>query len=953
MTGRNFPTGKSGNIKPKPLLPFGFKNTMRQEKEQKSYNALLIAALLSGLLAASGCENNQNPDELFDNATTSMEAGDINTAIVQLKSILQTNPDHIPSRTQLGRLYLTSGDILGAQKELEYALNHGGNKEEIIPPLLNAYISSGKTKEATELPLDGLSKDSLAVAYSFQAQAYQRQGNTDKAEELVQKANDLSPQTPEVKTTTAAFSTATDPKQAESLLRDVVEENPDYAPAWSQLANIYRTDKNLESAEKAYDEALKLNPQNAADYIRRASLRIEQGNFDGAQEDLQSARSLAAGYYEIDFLQGVIHLSNKNYMDAQSSLQQAHTKNNEFFPVQYYLALNSSLIGQYDTALEHAVTYFEQSPDHLQGRLLLAQVHLKLEHYQEALHLLEDVANAHPENVSLLSSLADAYHGLGNFDKELGVLDKLNILVPDNQHIQYRRIDALFRTDQSEEALTLANELLVKFPDSWQTTKLIIQFYSSQQRLPEAVKAAEAFVRNNPDNANGYSMLGMTQLQLKDNEAAEKSFLQARQLSPNSIGALHNLASLAMITGEPSEARKYYQQALEIDKEHLTTLIKLAILEQNTSRQAFIKHLETAIDYHPDQLQPRYLLARYYLNNSETDKVLTTLGDLDIRKNYNHDIALLLTEYDLKIKDYEGASRNVAMVLRNSPEDVNGLFMYSQILQAENRPDDAKKQLEKALKINPDHILSNLANINWLLAEKQYDSVVKESDRLLEIYPDNPNFLLTKGKALAALERNTQAEEVLKQAYENSPTQQTLIPYASVLYKRSPAECFETLEAWLEDNSDDTGTRNILAGLYLQNGDSKKATENYEKVLKVSSDNLIALNNLAWEYRQKKPEKALEYAQKATSLNSSPPILDTLAVVLMHNNQNERALRTINQITDNKTVEDTDPSYFYHKAQILMALGKTSESRTILTALISKESQFSEKEDAQNLLKTL
>ena len=75
-------------------------------------------------------------------------------------------------------------------------------------------------------------------------------------------------------------------------------------------------------------------------------------------------------------------------------------------------------------------------------------------------------------------------------------------------------------------------------------------------------------------------------------------------------------------------------------------------------------------------------------------------------------------------------------------------------------------------------------------------------------------------------------------------------------------------------------------------GNQVEADQLYEQILASEPDNVMALNSLAWSYRESNPSRALDYATKANDLfPESWIILDTLAVVLMHNGELPRARR--------------------------------------------------------------
>ncbi|MYM62007.1 XrtA/PEP-CTERM system TPR-repeat protein PrsT [Pseudomaricurvus sp. HS19] len=912
---------------------------------------LLAALLLVGLI--TGCQPEQDPDALYQEARHSIDSGDLNAAIIQLKVILQESPGHLPSRIQIGRLYQTIGNPLAAEKELEYALNHGGDKDAILPALLSVYVNLGRAEKASELPVDGLTPENLGIAYAFQSQAQLMLGNEDKAQTLLDKANELSGESPEVKTTSAAFSLVNDREQAKQLLREVVEQDPAYAPAWSRLAVIHDVNEDPDSAEEAYSEAIKLNG-GVVDYLRRASLRLRNGKLDEAQADINLARKMAPNYYEVDFLQGQIFMAQNRLEDSQNSFLQTYSKKADFTPGLYFLALNSYLLKQYDTALDLAETYYQEGEQNLPGRLLLAQVLLRQGNFLKPVKLLQSSIEEEPENLQVIATLADAYHGSGQFDKELPLLNKLTTLQGDSEFLQYRRIVAQLRSGQAQEGLAQAQSALASKPDNWPVVQALVQYHSVARSFDKALEAARSFAQNNPDSAQAFNLLGVSQLQAGQTAEAKASFAKAHSLEPSNIKILHNMALVALTEKDISSAKSYYQKALKTDATDLATLLKLAALEREDDKKAFVSHLQTAITHHPEALHPRYLLARYYLENRETEKVLRTLGDYNVYETYNREIALLQAEYYFYTGDSKEAERLCDLTIRNNADDIDALFLKSQLLRLRKEDAAAGKLISRILKLQPDYLLANIDYIDDLTRRKDFSGAEQHAERMLGKYPGNPQLLMKLGIAQRALGKSSEARDNLEQAYKNAPGAVTLAPYASLLFETEPKEALSLLEGRISKHPDEVPSRSLLAGLYLKEGRETAAAKQYESILQTAPNNLLALNNLAWLYRQDKPETALDYSRKATRLQAgSPPLLDTFAVVLMHNEYYDRALEAINEATRNSTPGQGDPTYFFHKAQILDAMGKKDESKLILNALLDSETDFPEKAEAQDMLKRL
>ena len=102
---------------------------------------------------------------------------------------------------------------------------------------------------------------------------------------------------------------------------------------------------------------------------------------------------------------------------------------------------------------------------------------------------------------------------------------------------------------------------------------------------------------------------------------------------------------------------------------------------------------------------------------------------------------------------------------------------------------------------------------------------------------------------------------------------------------------------------------NALASLYYQQGAYERAIAFYERVIRLSSTNVEALNNLAWLYatcddeRYRKADKALLYARKAAQLRPAPHVLDTLAESYYANGKFSKAVEVIEEAVAREPAE--------------------------------------------------
>jgi tetratricopeptide (TPR) repeat protein len=141
----------------------------------------------------------------------------------------------------------------------------------------------------------------------------------------------------------------------------------------------------------------------------------------------------------------------------------------------------------------------------------------------------------------------------------------------------------------------------------------------------------------------------------------------------------------------------------------------------------------------------------------------------------------------------------------------------------------------------------------------------------------------------------------------------------------------------------------MLAGLYEEAAEYDKAIDCYRRILAVTPNDPIALNNLAYGLatRKNQPGDALPLAQKAFTLaNGSPTVADTLGWVQhLLGNQTE-AYRLIaaaaRALPRNAEVR-------FHLAAVLAAVGSLDSARTALGEAIKLDPEFEKRDEVKAL----
>ncbi len=147
--------------------------------------------------------------------------------------------------------------------------------------------------------------------------------------------------------------------------------------------------------------------------------------------------------------------------------------------------------------------------------------------------------------------------------------------------------------------------------------------------FPAAIEAAKAYQRRHLTSVTPYNLLGKVYQEAGQPEEARASFERALALDKGDPGANHNLAQMAIADKDLAAARGYYEATLAVHQDSVPTLVQLAMLDAREGNEtALVEHLEQATAADPTALQPRVLLARFYLGKGKPERVAPLFSSL-------------------------------------------------------------------------------------------------------------------------------------------------------------------------------------------------------------------------------------------------------------------------------------------------------------------------------------
>ena len=406
-------------------------------------------------------------------------------AIEQYKEIYRLDPSDAESALWLARLYRLRNEHDKAEEVLRAILKADPDDEPAIEQLTQLLLDEGKSTEAVAL-LEGMTSHTPSpVLLDLLGDAYTQTRELAKAEQAYQRAADLDP---------------------------------------SELSHLRGLGQTL-MAEEKYPEALvvyqklaDLMPDDADVYLRTAQIYRELHQLDHAEENLLKARQYAPGSLEVMYNEAMLYQAQGRYEDAIRVLTDAIS------------GVKSSVLPSRRRSL--AVLYQE-----------LGQLYRDRQSYTAAAYTYEELERLGDEEdrrARLL--LMDTYREARDLPKALQVGKEALAKYPKDSAVQAREASLLGENGQIDEAVKILRAQLTNSEADREIYLNIAQVYERSRRYKDAEDAAhmaETLPGAPRDNEMVWFLLGAIYERQKFFDRAEEQFKKALAVDPNNATVLN------------------------------------------------------------------------------------------------------------------------------------------------------------------------------------------------------------------------------------------------------------------------------------------------------------------------------------------------------------------------------------------------------------------------------
>lgn len=924
----------------------------------RAYALILLAAL-------AGCSQRSEQD-LLAAAQKRMAEKDAAGATIELKNLLQKNPDNATGRQLLGKTLLEAGDLAGAEIELRRAWELGAPRDEVAPLLAQTLLQSGQSRKLISEFADQSLADPPAMSMLLQqlAMAYLAQGNLTEAKAAAVRALQLTP-------------------EAESAV---------VVGARTKLAGGF-----VDEALAALDELLLRVPKSTKALQLKAEVLLARGKADEAEPLLSQVLALEAANYEARSLLVRLALSRQQ-VDAAAQLvasmppAMAKKPQGRFLQAQLALAQNDAA-----KARELALPLLKMLPNYLPLLRLAAAAHQQLGELADAENLLNQAIKLSPDDVGLRrqfaslqlqrrapaktldtlrplleSGKADAETLLlagkaqlmqGNFDAADQAFGAAAKLRPEDAKTQAAlALSAIVRDSvapggagraKADAALNQLRELAAK--DSGSNYDLmLVNALMRRQDFPAALAALDKLAPKMKDSAVPEALRGRVHLARRDTAAAQASFEAAHKADPAYLPALLGLVAIDMQAKRTDAAIKRLEGYIAGQKQASQARLALAelLLQTQAPMERVTEVLATGVREEPTEAALRLAYIDQLLRVGNTAKAAQAAQEASAALPLNPDLLERLARTQLMAGDRSQAAKTYAQLTTLAPTRAQGWLGLAQLRFIEKDYAGAEREVKRALEAEPRSVAAQRLLIQLAARQGRVDEALAALRERQKQYPQEAFALLAEAEIEAGRQRLDAAIALLRKAVAlREPGDAPVRLFAALLAakKRDEALAFET--QWKAGHPQDQAFAAAAADIVLAHGDFDGALARYEALLQRNPEAVPLINNVAWLRSKVGKPGARELAERGLKLKPEDGALrDTYATVLANEREFGRAISVQRQLIAD---QPDQPSYKLNLAQILIQSGDKQAAKAELEGLAKLGPKFPQQAQVAALLKTL
>ena len=488
-------------------------------------------------------------------------------------------------------------------------------------------------------------------------------------------------------------------------------------------------------AVKLAGTALAWQPESSEEQLLvRIQQRIQSGDLRAAKAALEQALLQLPGDPRVFNFLGVVEARENHFAAAESNFRRAIQSATHFSAAYLNLGRLYQEHSEEPRALEKGLVVYEKlldiEPDHVEANYQAAWLLNQLGRYTKSLQRLKRLP-AEPQqrplalalrcvNNAALGKTAEAQAAATQLlaSSDLAEADVVSILPGLLEH----HADGL--------AMLLLEGIARRGLASAQTLQRLAALDEAQGRFKEARAALEKQAELERPSAGLLSQLARLAYRAGDLEGALGYLAHARDLEPENAAVHFFFGMLCVELKLPPEAKKSLQEALRLDPDNPYYNYAFGAVLVNENAEEAIPHFRRYRDAHPDDPRGRFALGVAYFEAYQGDSARKEFLSIANRPETRMGAQLYLGRLALRQENLDEALDHLQQAMQANPAAPEPYAESALIRIRRKEYGLADEDLARALKLAPEHYLSNLRLL--MLYQRTKDTRAEAQARRVE-----------------------------------------------------------------------------------------------------------------------------------------------------------------------------------------------------------------------------
>jgi cellulose synthase operon protein C len=655
----------------------------------------------------------------------------------ELQRTIDLDPENVKAQLDLGGLLLGAHSYEEARGTINKILQNDPSNADAHMLLANLHLAQGDRQAAVEEAEKAITLDPKRPQFYVQLASFQSVGHVDAAEVSLKKALEIDPKfVPAIEALAIIYQGTSRGAEAEKLIKQVIELEPKSLQPRQALARLFYLQNRKADAEQVMIKAEK-------DLSDQAGLYRVLGDYYASTGDVNKAAAEFASLTKEHPKDFQVKEAFVELLLAQNKLHEATELDDEILkenPKDTGALLIRGRIqnvnGRYEDAINTLQTALKYAPENAGGHLQLGFALSRTgdlgraeQEWREAAKLAPQLNDAQLElaqlalnkgDLSLLGQTAEqliknlpsdprgyvlrAESEIASREMAAAEADiKKSIAVAPQNALGYSAMGGLLASrGKFQEAQSYFEQALDRDPNHFAALKGLVAIFLRQGQNGKAIERVRQQIAKSPNNDSFYTLLGSLQADGRDWAAAEASLQKAVSLNQNDLAAFSLLSKVQVRQGSADKALTTAYKSIQDNPKSVVGYFLAGTLEEARNWEKAEKLYQQAL-----QIEPNYPLAANNLaygmlqHGENTDVALSLAQIARQRMPESPDAADTLAWAYYQKGIYGLAADLLQEALKKSPENAAVHYHLGMVYQKQNNTIDARKQLERALQIDP------------------------------------------------------------------------------------------------------------------------------------------------------------------------------------------------------------------------------------------------------------